>query len=123
MIPEKLVKENGDLLKKMLWSLTKEDILQKQRSLAVVRKTMLYSKPLMMGGGGGGGGGGNSVKSKSKKRKQDGDKEGDKESREEEENVREELVGDAFEMILRALREKAKAMRYVSSRHGPGHWL
>ena len=123
MIPEKLVKENGDLLKKMLWSLTKEDILQKQRSLAVVRKTMLYSKPLMMGGGGGGGGGGNSVKSKSKKRKQDGDKERDKESREEEENVREELVGDAFEMILRALREKAKAMRYVSSRHGPGHWL
>ena len=115
MIPEKLVKENGDLLKKMLWSLTKEDILQKQRSLAVVRKTMLYPKPLMMGGGGGGGG--NSVKSKKRK------EEGDKESREEEENVREELVGDAFEMILRALREKAKAMRYVSSRHGPGHWL
>ena len=116
MIPEKLVKENGDLLKEILWSLTKEDIVQKQRSLAAVRRTMLYSKPLVMGGGGGGGG--NHVKSK--KRREDGDKES---GSREEENVKEELVGDAFEMILRALREKARAMKYVSSRHGPGHWL
>ena len=99
MIPENLIKEGGQLLKTMLWSITEEEIVQKQQMLAAIRRTMLYAKPLVMGSG------------------------GRNSARDEKENIREELQGDAFEMILRALREKARAMRYISSRHGPGHWL
>jgi hypothetical protein len=36
---------------------------------------------------------------------------------------RKSLNGDAFEMIIHALKEKSRAMKYVSSKHGPGFWL
>ncbi len=109
MIPEKVVQSNTNVLKDLLLSLTEEDILLKQIELRRIRKTMLYIKPLNKIGG--------------DQKDRVGDVDGVGGVGDVEGGVVEDLQGDAFENIVLALREKAKAMRFVSAKHGPGFWL
>jgi hypothetical protein len=90
-------------LKTLLWGVSEQEIYAKQVELRKVRKKMLYSKPLPW------------MTTKGLKRlKGNGKRSGDE---------NEPLNGDAFEMILRALKEKVRAMKRVSAHHGPGYWL
>ena len=103
MIPEEKVKHQGNALKTLLWGVSEQEIYAKQVELRKVRKKMLYSKPLPW------------MTTKGLKRlKGNGKRSGDE---------NEPLNGDAFEMILRALKEKVRAMKRVSAHHGPGYWL
>jgi hypothetical protein len=112
MIPESVVKGDVSVLKNMLLGLTDDDVLRKQQELRHVRKKMLYSKPLR------------SVLGQKQKQVQELTK--DQKNQNDQKKPleqKEALANDAFEMIILALREKARAMRYVSAKHGPGFWL
>jgi hypothetical protein len=105
MVPESRVRAGGAggmQLKKILLAMSPEAILAKQRALRRVRDKMIFLPPQQSANSALGGDGG------------------------EEAAAMVAAVpprGDAFEMVLLALREKARAAKWVSSKVGSGFWV